>query len=280
MLSVLIVNAQLTREAELLAMLFEKKIIVSFAQDLTHALDILAEDIHRFHGVIVDRLLSIDTLNDFLKNIHLHYEYITLPVIIFSSEPMSAPGFLTLTDHNDIAHIHQSIEEYKNKKHNGYYNIGLLIKGEFHLKTINEVNSLAKILAAQFPKSEQIVVGIAELLINAVEHGNLGIMFEDKTKLLAENAWHHEIERRLKSSEYAHRKVIVYFERTAKSIKISIRDEGQGFNWHDFDTIDPRRFLASHGRGIMMARSVSFDTVSYNDEGNCVYAEFFLDRER
>jgi anti-sigma regulatory factor (Ser/Thr protein kinase) len=51
-------------------------------------------------------------------------------------------------------------------------------------------------------------------------------------------------------------------------IVFSIVDEGQGFDWRNYLDLDPRRAFDPNGRGIAMARSLSFESMEYNERGN------------
>ena len=55
--------------------------------------------------------------------------------------------------------------------------------------------------------------------------------------------------------------------------RITITDEGCGFDWQRFLVVSPDRMLHSHGRGIAMARGMSFDRLEYRPPGNRVIAE-------
>jgi hypothetical protein len=50
-----------------------------------------------------------------------------------------------------------------------------LVNGVFHFQTLQEANLLANSFAHACPKPEKVILGLSELFINAVEHGNLGI---------------------------------------------------------------------------------------------------------
>ncbi len=52
----------------------------------------------------------------------------------------------------------------------------------------------------------------------------------------------------------------------------SIRDQGSGFDPEQYLEIDPKRVFDAHGRGIAMARLLSFDDLSYEDGGRCAVA--------
>jgi anti-sigma regulatory factor (Ser/Thr protein kinase) len=131
-------------------------------------------------------------------------------------------------------------------------------------------------LANACPDPERVVVGLSELIINAIEHGNLGITYEEKTRLNQDGEWLREVERRLQSEEYADKRVVVDFERGPLSIRIRIADEGAGFDWHGYVDPDPERAFDNHGRGIAMSKLLYFDSLEYHGKGNEVTVEVFL----
>ena len=50
----------------------------------------------------------------------------------------------------------------------------------FRFRTLEEAKSLAYFIANCFPDPVMAVCGINELLVNAVEHGNLGVTYDNK----------------------------------------------------------------------------------------------------
>ena len=138
------------------------------------------------------------------------------------------------------------------------------------LRTLEEARDLSVFVASFFPEPERVVLGLSELLINAVEHGNLGIDYEDKTALHLEGRWLDEVQRRLALPEHGASKVRVRYWRGGDEVTVEIRDEGPGFRWQEYMEISPERATHSHGRGIAMARMLSFDALTYNEAGNRV----------
>jgi two-component system, cell cycle response regulator len=136
------------------------------------------------------------------------------------------------------------------------------------LKTIPEAHLVAGLLANCFAEPERIISGLAELLYNAVEHGNLGITYDEKTQLLNTGTWKEEVARRGQASEYKDKYVEVSFRRSDKGCHVIIKDEGKGFAWKNYLQIDPARASDNHGRGIAQANMVSFDELRYNTAGN------------
>ncbi len=146
----------------------------------------------------------------------------------------------------------------------------LLSDASFEFATLHEARLLAVALASECDNAAAVTLGLTELLVNAVEHGNLGVGYAAKTRLLAEDAWAGEIERRLALPEYADRRVRVRFERRTSHIAITITDCGQGFDWTEYLQLNAKRAFDSHGRGIALARQLAFTTLEYSGGGNTV----------
>jgi sigma-B regulation protein RsbU (phosphoserine phosphatase) len=151
--------------------------------------------------------------------------------------------------------------------------IATLDEARFRYRDVEQASALATLLSQACPDPARTVVGLGELLVNAVEHGNLGITYDEKTRLLAEGRWLQEVDRRLALDENAGKLVEVLFERHQRGVRITIRDQGPGFDWQRFLVVSPDRMLHSHGRGIAMARGMSFDRLEYRPPGNQVIAE-------
>ncbi len=117
-------------------------------------------------------------------------------------------------------------------------------------------------------------VAIYELLLNAIEHGNCGIGYEEKSRWLDSGRPIIElIEERRRAPEVAARSVTFEYNIAPEQSSFVITDEGRGFDWRT--TRDATRLvnlLKPHGRGILMARA-SADTLTYNDRGNQVRFE-------
>jgi hypothetical protein len=148
----------------------------------------------------------------------------------------------------------------------------LLDTARFHYRTPDEAEGLACLLANAFPSPDRVVSGLVELMMNAIEHGNLAIGYEEKTQLLAEHRWRETITERLAQTEHASKQVELVLQRQAQGVFVQITDQGEGFDWKPYLTLDYSRGSKSHGRGIAHARMVSFDQVIFNKSGNRVTA--------
>jgi len=136
------------------------------------------------------------------------------------------------------------------------------------VRTLDDARDVGTFIASLCPDPVNAVLGITELIVNAIEHGNLGITYEEKSELHAASRWEEELERRLACPEHASKSVDVTFERDDGEIRITIRDEGAGFDWRCYLEPDPKRVFDTHGRGIVIARRLTFDTLEYRGSGN------------
>ena len=143
-------------------------------------------------------------------------------------------------------------------------------KGTFRFRTIEDAMSLARGLSRLFPDSAKIVTGLSELMINAVEHGNLGISYAEKSQLLLDHRWKEEINLRLASEEYSDKRARIDVDVAEHYVEARISDEGKGFDWPKYLDPDPERMLDDHGRGILIAKGMSFDSLEYSKSGTCV----------
>ena len=142
----------------------------------------------------------------------------------------------------------------------------------WRVRTITEATHLASALARLCPDPSLPTTGLTELLINAVEHGNLGIGYEKKSELKWAGTWEAEIERRLADPVLGARTVMVTVRKTFDNIIFTIKDQGEGFNWQNYLEFSTERAFDLHGRGIAMAKALSFTALEYQGKGNTVVA--------
>ncbi len=148
--------------------------------------------------------------------------------------------------------------------------LGCLVEGEFVIRTLEEARRLACFVAMLSPQPAMLAMGLLELLVNGVEHGNLGIDFAEKSRLREENIWDAEIERRLALPENQTKRVRLRIRQEEARWVFEISDDGPGFDWRRFLDFDPERAFAPNGRGIAMSRQISFSSMTYLPPGNQV----------
>ena len=61
-------------------------------------------------------------------------------------------------------------------------------------------------------------------------------------------------------------------ERSPAGVRVTVRDQGKGFDPAPFLRVEPTRLFDTHGRGILMAKAMSFDELEYRDGGREVVA--------
>jgi len=148
----------------------------------------------------------------------------------------------------------------------------LLETARFTCRTLKDVEVLSHLLSCSFPEPKRAIIGITELLINAVEHGNLGITYDEKTQLVKSGRWRETVESRQKMPEFVHKKVDVVIQNKEDGIYLQITDEGKGFDWWRYLEIDPARASHPNGRGIALANKISFDQLQFSQDGSRVLA--------
>ncbi len=106
-------------------------------------------------------------------------------------------------------------------------------------------------------------VAIGEAIINAILHGNLEIPSESLN--IAKNGFWSEVERRKNIPPYKDRKVHINVRMDRREFRVTIKDEGKGFDWRNISQPSPLDKV--YGRGLAVMK-VAFDEVLWNEVGN------------
>lgn len=113
-------------------------------------------------------------------------------------------------------------------------------------------------------------LGLQEIVINAIEHGNLEISSEEKNRMLEKGNYAQKLVKRARKSRYRDRRVSLRVFSNPDYFKIIVEDQGPGFDTGKLpDITRPDNLLQESGKGILMAMN-AFDRVGYNDRGNRV----------
>lgn len=147
-----------------------------------------------------------------------------------------------------------------------------LLAAEYVFATLDDVSCLVPVLAGLCPDPDRVAPGLSDLMVNAVEHGNLGISYREKSLLKWDGDWEAEIRRRLELPQFKDRVAKIRVECRTDSISFRIEDQGEGFDWQKFLDFAPERAFDPNGRGIAMARLTSFSRLDYEGPGNIVTA--------
>jgi len=259
------------------------------AEDGPTALKILESGEHDFAAMLLDRMMPHMDGLEVLKTIKNSEEHKHLPVVIQTAaasdkdvmEGIEAGAFYYLTKPFEpelmITIVHSAITDHQNlvatlnSKNDADDIFSLIEEVTVNFSTIGEAQRVAGRISNLFPDPDKVLLGLTELVINAVEHGNLGITYEEKSSLLNENLWHSEIERRQKDKDYVNKVASLSFAKNDSEYVVVVKDQGLGFNWEKFLDMNAERAYDSHGRGIAMAGMISFDKLEYKGCGNEVH---------
>ncbi len=153
--------------------------------------------------------------------------------------------------------------------------VSLLESCKFRFRTPADVDMLVPIIARLFPHPERSAAGLAELMMNAVEHGNLEIGHERKAEWVARGIYRSELLKRLQTPPYSSRWAELIVNRRDDGFMIVIMDEGCGFCWQDVvhkDRPEDGAVTAACGEGLARVGRESFDDLRFNQIGNQVTA--------
>jgi anti-sigma regulatory factor (Ser/Thr protein kinase) len=150
-----------------------------------------------------------------------------------------------------------------------------LQKGDFEFSHLGEAQALAYLIASMAPHKKLLRLGLTEVFVNAIEHGNLGIGRAEKEQLRAQGVWLEEVERRQASEPYKSRKVSLEMWREDGQMKLRLMDCGDGFDWSKYTAgkINPVNLTRS-GRGIMFMLKSGLENIQYKGSGNTVEFSF------
>lgn len=280
-----IVNLELLR-----GLLEDAEYEVESAASGEAAWDILQNRGSMFSAVLLDRSMpDIDGL-EVLKRAKKDPDLRSLPIIIQTGKTQSddilagleAGAHYYITKPFDaqylLAVVHSAIETYQwhksLEKHvdDSTNLLNFLKRGTFKFRTLSEGEQVVSLLSKSCPEAESLILGLSELVVNAVEHGNLGITYDEKSQLIKDNMLQDEILRRQALPLNASKYVTLSFEREIGRLVFVVEDCGNGFNWEAYLEIDPKRAFDTHGRGIAMAKAASFDELIYENNGATVRA--------
>ena len=246
-----------------------------------------------FDTVILDRVMpDLDGI-EVLRRIKSSPELSSIPVIMQTSltsdediaeglragalyyltKPFAAEALLAIVAHS-VEDRRSSLALQEEVKKTGA-TLKLLQSATFMFRTREEARALATLGAHAADDPQKVVLGLSELLLNAIEHGNLSITYAEKSEFLLNGSFEQEVIRRSSSPEYQCRHATLSIQRLNDVLYFTVADEGNGFDWQEYLEMSPDRAFDMHGRGIAMAKMLSFDELQYQGKGNVVVGKVF-----
>ncbi len=264
---ILVVDDTLTVRMELQALLESMGLDVVLAEDGLQCLDILQHDTP--DAILLDIMMPEMNGFEVLRWIKNQPKLEDIPVIMQTAmddagsikRGVDEGAFYYLTKPIEVellrSIVSAAISDFRAKKAlrkqiiESENPFGLMVEGTFRFRTLTDAEYIAVRIANASPSPKKVAV-INELIINAIEHGNLGITYDEKTEYIDNGTWHSEIERRLALPEHVNKNVEVKIKKYPDKMTVLITDQGSGFDFEKYLELDESRFLHNHGRGIVM----------------------------
>lgn len=119
-----------------------------------------------------------------------------------------------------------------------------------------------------------------EVIMNAIEHGNLNVLYETKKEWLKKNIYNKKLKELLKTDKAKNTHVEIILKIEDDNININVKDQGLGFKpKQEAKKINNDGFARESGRGMMMIKSY-FDEVKFNKKGNSITLIKFIQKEQ
>jgi PAS domain-containing protein len=113
---------------------------------------------------------------------------------------------------------------------------------------------------------------LREVVVNAVEHGNLQIGFDEKSESMKAGRYFEMLQERRLDPRYRSLRVVVEYSISASRATFRVTDEGNGFDHSMYSKgagDESAAEMLEHGRGLFITMG-AFDKVLFNDKGNQV----------
>ena len=155
----------------------------------------------------------------------------------------------------------------------------MTLGNDFSLVTPVALSLVETSLSFYDPRRTVVTLGLVEIITNAIEHGSLGISYEEKREALRSSVFYDLAHDRASMAPWRDRVVRVrsLVDPTEGMVRYRVEDEGDGFDWRNLpDPFNQSNLGARHGRGILMATH-AFQALRYNEKGNIVTLEVCLE---
>ena len=157
--------------------------------------------------IVLDRMMQAPDGMELLRRIKAHSLLALVPVIMqtaasspaevaeglaagayyYLTKPFSRKALRTIVSGALTERMHH--KNLKNTLDNQQMAIACLSRAEFRFRSLDEAAALAALLSSLCPNPDMAAIGLSELLVNAVEHGNLGITYAEKSTLMSGGNW-------------------------------------------------------------------------------------------
>ncbi|HCR86079.1 MAG TPA: hypothetical protein DIV86_05315 [Alphaproteobacteria bacterium] len=287
---ILVVDDELSNLEVISEYLEEESFAADKAINGKDALDMLNNPNNDYSAIVLDRMMPVMDGMELLRKIKEDKKLRDIPVVMQSAaaqpeqvrEGIEAGVFYYITKPFEKAvflAILRSALEYsfkrvriKNDLRNYSEGMPMMDMGSFTFSKLDDLRNVCTVVSNAFAAPERAFFGINELVLNALEHGNLQISYEEKKQLLLSKKWESEIRRREALEENKDKFINLKFFNKKDHYEIVIKDSGKGFNPEKYLDFDELRAVDPNGRGIAMSRKYSFDEMFFEENGTKVTA--------
>ena len=261
---------------------------VETASDGVEAMEKLEADPNKFDAVLLDRMMPRMSGMEVLEKMSTHSDLKYIPVILQTAkvskedilEGLKAGAYYYLTKPftSDILHsvVKTAVKDRGNNKallaslNVTKSSVKLLKNAHFEFRSLEDVRAVSSLVACACAEADKVAMGLSELMVNAIEHGNLGIGYDQKSELRKKDLWESEIDKRLELPENKDTFASIDVLNNGGNVEYTITDQGEGFDWSDYLDFNTERVMDNHGRGIAMANKLYFSKLEYQGKGNIV----------
>jgi DNA-binding response OmpR family regulator len=250
----------------------------------SEAIRLLEEDVD-YNAIVLDRMMPAPDGMEVLRYIMERDDLKAIPVIMATAagqadqirEGIEAGVYYYLVKPFNrslfVAILHRALSDrqLRRRAQRRSQELGDLARScrdaVFRFRTLEEAKYLSTFLAEAVGGKFDLALGLKELLVNAVEHGNLELSYSQKQELLLKGEWEKEVSKRLISEGFSDRYAEVRLNKTDTEASIVCKDMGKGFDWRPFLEMSPELLLDPNGRGIAMARTLGMSKLTYDESG-------------
>lgn len=239
-----------------------------------------------FAAIVLDRMMPVMDGMEFISKIKSDDYFSDIPVVMQTAasdakqikEGIEAGVFYYLTKPYDrgtfIAVLRSALSQsMKHKKVSDEFfaqkhTLSMTQEALFRFQSLDQAEDISISIAGICKEPDKVLFGLHELTTNAIEHGNLGISYDEKKVLLERNQWKVEINKRVGSKKFKDKFAMLHLVDKDDEWEVTISDCGNGFDFDKYSDIEATRMVDPNGRGIAITRLYSFDNMEYLGNGN------------
>lgn len=142
--------------------------------------------------------------------------------------------------------------------------------GTYSFNDLTTLYSLAAKIGAHSQDKLNTANSLSEVMLNSLEHGNLGIGLNTKTNLIRTRSYKNKLANMI--AENKAKQIMVDVKINDKEVIVKISDQGNGFDYKKFAEFNSDNIINFCGRGIYLARQ--YIKIDYSNNGSEAICSF------